>query len=339
MAVDQQPPASVVDANGEPRFGLYRGAPERVDLERLAGKYGRGALYRFAHRKRWRWAMVATPRVLVAFAIADLSYAANAFVLAADVDERKVLIDRGFLGLPRLSVAVGDRPARDHSWFRGPGIEAVIRPALAGSSIGVRVRTSGFDLAAEMDATAVPSVTLIAPVTDGGMVNVTQKASALPVTGEVRTPGRTYSLDGGLGGFDYTNGLLARHTEWRWAFTTGRSDDGHTIGLNLVEGFNEAGAASENVLWVDGAILALGHARFEFDRGSTLSPWRVTTRDGSVDLEFEPIGQHREERNLIIARSSFVQPFGTFHGTVRTPSGPLHVSALPGVVEDQRVTW
>ena len=173
----------------------------------------------------------------------------------------------------------------------------------------------------------------------GGTVNVTQKSAGLLARGSVSVADRTYQLDGGFGGFDYTNGLLGRRTMWRWAFATGRAEDGRVVGFNLVQGFNEGDAGTENVVWADGLPTIVGGAHFTFDAVATTSPWRIVTEDGNVDLTFEPIGEHREERNLLVARSHFVQVFGTFQGTLNPGTGPVRVSGLPGVTEDQDVVW
>ena len=55
------------------------------------------------------------------------------------------------------------------------------------------------------------------------LFNATEKLVLLPTVGEVIARGKHYSLDGGLGGLDFTFGFLARRTQWRWAFALGRA--------------------------------------------------------------------------------------------------------------------
>lgn len=342
LAPVSPPPApdSAVDDLGAPRFGVYQGWLGRVGFDRLNGPYRRGWLYRLAHAKKWQWVMVSTCDLIAGVAIVDLGYAANAFAFAADLPGRRMLVDESFLGLPRLSVKVGDRPGEGaEATFRGPG--ASIRFVRAEGSpwyrLGVRTRDLLID--ADLDAAAAPPpLVLIAPI-PGGTVNATQKANGVPTRGRVECLGRRYVLDGGFGGCDYTNGLLARHTSWRWAFATGNADDGRPVGLDFTHGFNEAAGLSENAVWIGGSLRRIGPIAFEFDPAETLKPWRVRSEDGRVDLVFDPVGQHREGRNLIVARSHFVQALGTFRGTVNAAGAAVKISALPGVCEDQRVTW
>jgi hypothetical protein len=334
------PPPSVIDESGAPRFGKYLGPIGLVDLSGLRGGWRRGALYRYTHRKKWLWFMIATPQVAVASAVVDASYAANGFLIAADLEKRTLRCDRGALGVPWISVAVADRANEGaDARFTWPGlnIRASRKPGTDVYVIRARVRDLSLD--AELDAGGAPApLTVVAPVT-GGTVNVTQKLAQLPVRGTVRLGDRTYSLEGGFGGFDYTSGLLARHTAWRWAFATGRDADGGGVAFNLVTGINDTDAASENVVWVDGVAVPVGRVDFQFDAAATTSPWRIASDDGIVDLVFDPIGEHREDRDLGLVRSHFVQVIGTFKGTIDALGRSRRVSMLAGVTEDQDVIW
>jgi hypothetical protein len=105
------------------------------------------------------------------------------------------------------------------------------------------------------------------------------------------------------------------------------------------EGINSA-VPGENAIWFGDAPAYLPDVRFTFDRDQPLSPWRIKSDDGSVDLAFHAAGMHREQRNLIVAKSRFAQVAGEFTGKLRGPDGrSVEVVALPGVVEDQFVRW
>lgn len=333
-------PTGIADELGAPRFGAYAGELARADLGMLRGSWRRGPVYRLTHHKSWRWYMVASREVLVAFALVDAGFAANGFVLAVDLTERRVLVDRGVLGIPGLSVHVGDHPNEGtRARFAARGMAVRIARPPRSSVFSLAVTADDLSLDAELDVRGAPMpLVLVAPV-PGGTINVTQKAAGLAARGVARWNGRDYPLDAGVGGSDYTSGLLAHRTAWRWAFATGRADDGRVVGVNLVQGFNEGDAGSENVVWIADRPSVVGAARFMFDAADLATPWTIVTDDGKVHLTFEPIGQHREDRNLIIARSRFVQVAGTFEGTIDGGTGLVRVSGLPGVTEDQDVAW
>jgi hypothetical protein len=155
----------------------------------------------------------------------------------------------------------------------------------------------------------------------------------LRTSGYASVNGRRFDLDGYSASLDYTNGLLARKTAWRWA--SAHSPD---VGFNLQAGFNGAG---ENVLWLHGKMILLGAAQFEFDPKRPMQSWRVFTDDGLLDLTFEPHGARRENKNLLVAASFYIQPIGVFSGQVRAHinDAPTMVSNLLGVTEDHRARW
>jgi hypothetical protein len=343
-------PASLATASGEPRFGTYQGELSRVDLGQLKGPWAPSATTsRLLKRKRWHYTLAATPEVMALFAVVDVGYSANSFAVALDLQEQRVLCDVSFLGAPGPLAEVGDRP--------GPGLSASFR-TLGGRltarrgeederyklEVDVsRLRTGSlqhFQWNGELlVAGSPPALTVIAPVEGDGFVNVTQKRNGLLAVGSLEAGGKRYRLDGGVGGTDYTQGYLARHTRWRWAFAAGRLADGTPIGLNLVEGFNEGGQANENALFLGDKLYPLGRARFTYDKADLLQPWHLTTLDGAVDLHFKPLHVHREDHDFKVVVSHFAQPLGLFEGTVRVGGHTYTLSRVPGVTEDQDMLW
>ncbi|TQF16157.1 DUF2804 domain-containing protein [Myxococcus llanfairpwllgwyngyllgogerychwyrndrobwllllantysiliogogogochensis] len=343
-------PASVATSQGEPRFGTYQGELPEVDLPKLLGRWAPARATRLLKRKRWHYTFVATPEVAALFAVVDLGYSSSAFAVALDLAARKPLCDVSFLGAPGPMLSLGDKPGAGLSAsFRTLGGKLAIRRGETDERYQVevdvsRVRTGSlntFQWAGELlVAGGPPALTVIAPVQGDGLVNVTMKRNGLLSFGSLEAGGKRFRLDGGVGGIDYTQGYLARHTAWRWAFAAGRLADGTPVGLNLVEGFNESNTeANENALWLGDRLYPLARARFEYDTKDLLAPWRLTTVDGAVDLRFQPFYVHREERNLRLIISHFAQPVGFFEGTVTVGGQTLQLSNVPGVTEDQDMLW
>jgi hypothetical protein len=169
------------------------------------------------------------------------------------------------------------------------------------------------------------------------LFNATEKMVLLPSVGEVIAGGRHYSLEGGLGGLDFTCGFLARKTAWRWAFALGRARSAQRVAFNLVQGF--VGPA-ECAVWVDGEIYPVSGGVVTYDEKDPWKPWHVRTEGGELDLRFEPGALHAEEHDFRVVASRFIQPAGSFSGTVRLPGrDPLELDRVLGVVEDQEVVW
>jgi hypothetical protein len=201
----------------------------------------------------------------------------------------------------------------------------------------VRLATKGLELDVVLDASgAPPAIGAIAEVAPNRF-DATEKRALLGVRGTLRVDGRTQVLDGGLAGYDFTSGLLARRTRWRWGFALGRDATGEPFAFNLVEGFVGEG---ECALWTRGELVPMAEGRFQFDAAKPSDPWTVGTADGATRLSMTPGEVHAEQREMLVLRSRFVQPCGEWSGTIALAERPpLVVGRALGVTEDQDVTW
>lgn len=278
---------------------------------------------------------IASDELLLAFAAVDVGYASNAFAFAFDARSQKLLANDTSLG-PPLAACVSRGPDRTAS-YKMLGASIHIGDAPRSQSISVDVRMRGIEIRAELDAKgAPPPISAIGPVPDG-VVNMTEKRALLPTKGEAVIAGRRVELRDAVAGYDYTNGLLARHTQWRWAFALGRAKSGERVAFNLVEGFvGEAECAA----WVDGDLYPLAEGRFVFNPNEPLAPWGVRTTDGGLDLSFRPGGAHTENRDYVALVSRFVQVAGTYSGKLSIEGkGELELCDVLGVTEDQDMLW
>jgi len=341
-------PSSVEDPGGAPRFGTYQGALDIVDLKRLRGSYALGPLARLTSRKKWVYGFCATQEVAALFAMVDLGYSSNAFAMAVDFTTGRVLADGTALGL-RGMASVNGHPAGglDASFTHPSGRWHASRgfgedSYRANVTLGMPSLFSSPKMKLDVEfvaAGAAPALTVIAPV-DGGIVNVTQKAAGLLTRGTLMAEGRTFHLDGGVGGLDYTHGYLARETSWRWAFVCGRLDDGTPLAINLVEGFNESrDDVNENAIWLGDRLIPVDRARFTYNASAILDGWSVRTVDGVLDLKFKPWAAHQELRDLKLVKSAFKQPVGQWEGEVKLDGRTYTFKNAPGVAEDQSVLW
>ncbi len=332
MTVDQAAaalaaaPGSIVGPDGRPALGRFAGLGHGFDWGRLAPPHARNPLWRRLHHKRWHYVALATERIFCAVAIVDLGWMSTCFGYAFDRGDGDMMANFSEDGLPgRFSARLAD-DAGGTSSFERRATRIEIGPD------GLTLRCPWL----EIDATFAPAhspLLLATGLVPGGAVHATQKSGGLALDGEVRTWRDEYALGGGVASFDYSNGLLPRETAWRWA-----SAHDLALGFNLQAGYF---GACENALWLDGALHPLGPARFIVDRKDPMAPWHVFTEDDCLDVVFTPDGARRQDRNLRIAASRYVQPVGTFTGWVRsTPEGPKRpVERLAGVTEDHFSRW
>lgn len=325
-------PRRVVE-RGAPLLGRYAGRIDEIDWSALEGSYSRSRLWTRLHHKRWQYVGIGSSEVYVGVAIVDLGWSVTAFAYVFDRLRRRIMADWSQDGLPGLSGWVSNQPVQGaRARFRGPGACLSLRHQ-PNDILALEVKTPVMAMQIEMAlGQAAPFLLAVGPI-EGGVVHATQKSSALPVRGWVEVEESRWDLAQAVACLDSSNGLLARDTSWRWACA-----HSHELGFNLQEGYF---GGQENALWLQGELIPLGCAHFEFDASQPLSPWHIRTDDGLLDLTFHPEGARSDDRDLLIAASHYVQPVGTFHGTVRRSmdNAPVKVEGLLGVTEDHRSRW
>lgn len=329
MSLPAAPP-SLPGPDGQPLFGRYAGQTGAIDWSRLAAPFARGPLWRRLHHKRWHYVALCTERVFCAVAIVDLGWAGTAFAYAFDRDDGDMLANFSQDGLPGRAARLADHAGGSSRFEAGN-----TRIALDSDGAGrheLSLRCDFLEIDAAFGPGASPLLLASGPVARGS-AHATQKSSGMPLTGEVRTWREEYDLAGGVASFDYSNGLLARQTAWRWA-------SAHTLemGFNLQAGYF---GGHENALWLDGEVHALAPAHFLYDSSDPLSQWHIFTEDDLLELYFTPEGARRDNKKTLLAASRYLQPVGTFSGWVRSaPDQPKRiVTRMMGVTEDHASRW
>ncbi len=189
----------------------------------------------------------------------------------------------------------------------------------------LRVRDNGvaLDLALDED-TGIEAL-----CTHGQAYVWTRKQAGIPARG-------TVALDGGppreieaLAVVDDTAGYHARVTEWRWAAGVGVDPVGTPLAFNLVEGVNDPPTGSERAVWVAGQPHEVAAIHFAADLS------QIESGDGS-QLRFTAVARRSRRENLLLVRSDYRAPFGTFSGTL---PGGVELAHGVGVVEHHRARW
>ncbi|MEN2426786.1 DUF2804 domain-containing protein [Chromobacterium vaccinii] len=321
-------PLRLTAPDGRAAFGVYQGIVPELSWRTLA-LTPLQRLSRKLHHKRWQYAALAHDDFLIAAAVVDVGWNGTAFAYLFDRKRGKVVAAASANGLPGIGVSMADRAFGD-ARFRLPGKRFAF--ARAGDVLRLSVACCELSLDAEIDLSAMPPVlAVVAPA--NYLAHSTHKSGGLPARGEARCAAGRYDLSAATASLDYSNGLLARETRWRWA-----SAHGAGIGFNLQQGYM---GREENAVWLGGRLWRVGAATFDYQADNPLAPWRIRSDDGMVDLTFTPEGARREDKNLIVAASRYVQPVGRFDGELIDPdSGTRHaVRALAGVTEDHVSRW
>lgn len=144
---------------------------------------------------------------------------------------------------------------------------------------------------------------------------------------EIRIGDRRLAASG-RGIEDESAGYHPRHTSWCWSAGAGQATDGREIAWNLVSGINDPPVNSERVVWVGGEPQEPGPVEFDGLDG-------VAFDDGSR-VGFVAEAERRRKENLLLVRSSYRQPFGSFTGSL---PGGIELEGALGVMEKHDATW
>jgi hypothetical protein len=248
--------------------------------------------------KRWRWVGVFDERLLLCAAFARVGGVAQSWWAVWD-REAGALRER----------TVSWRPGRVVGFARG------------------RVSVRDGDVAIELELDEGGGVETVCP--HGAQYVWTRKQGGVRARGAVRLGHERIAVDA-RAIVDDTAGYHARETAWRWCAGVGVAADGRAAAWNLVEGVNDPPVRSERTLWVDGEPPR--------EAGPVVVAAKLDRVDGAggTALRFTREAARERRERLGPVRSDYVQPFGTFAGTL---PGGLELCEGLGVMEDHRAWW
>jgi hypothetical protein len=210
------------------------------------------------------------------------------------------------------AVALPDGTLREGASIGRGGVE------MAGS--GVRVAAPGVRI--DLDLQESGGVETASPA--GGSYIWTRKQAAVPCSGAVTLGGARREITGYCAFVDESAGYHERHTAWKWSAGVGRTDDGRRVGWNLVTGVHDSPEHSERTVWLDGRPREVEAVEFAADLSEV------------GGLRFTEWAAREDHTNLLLFRSDYRQPFGTFSG--RLPGG-IRLEEGYGVMEEHDVWW
>ena len=180
-----------------------------------------------------------------------------------------------------------------------------------------------FESQLQLDLTLeeVAGVEAICP--SGSSYAWTRKQGGVPARGTIALEGQPRVIDS-RAIIDDTAAYYGRHTSWSWSAGLGVGRDGRSLAWNLVSGVNDPPANSERTIWLDGQAHEAPPVTFAPDLSAV----------NGLRFHAEAVREHRQ--NLLIARSSYRQPFGTFSGFL--PDG-TELAEGYGVMEEHDVWW
>lgn len=176
--------------------------------------------------------------------------------------------------------------------------------------------------------TLVPFGEAVNVVSRHGASWIWTRKTLVRATGTVALAGRIRNVDA-TALVDDSAGYHARATDWEWSAGIGTLTDGRPVAWNLVDGVHDAADGSERSVWIAGRPHEVGPVTF----APALD--RVAFADGDA-LAFNAEAVRERHDHAGPLRSDYVQPFGTFTGTL-PGAGALAVGF--GVMERHSARW
>lgn len=162
------------------------------------------------------------------------------------------------------------------------------------------------------------------------------KINCMPAEGKFTLGDRKFSFskEKDFGALDWGRGVWTYKNRWYWSSASG-SLNGNSFGFNLGYGFTDRTPASENVLLFQNKIHKLDLVEFHIDTGNYMNPWKFTSNDKRLELDFTPMVDRNSSLNLGILKSIQHQVFGYFNGTAVLDDGTVvQVKNFLGFAED-----
>jgi hypothetical protein len=189
-----------------------------------------------------------------------------------------------------------------------------------------RVRVSDGRVELDIELAESEGIETVCP--SGESYAWTRKQGGVRARGAVAIDGRLRPVDA-RAVIDDSAGYHERRVSWRWSAGVGAAEDGRLLAWNLVTGINDPARDSERTMWVDGEPSEVGPNTFAED----LTALEFAEGGG---LRFSPEAERSRHENMVLVRSSYRQPFGTFTG--RLPGG-IELAQGFGVMEEHDVRW
>jgi hypothetical protein len=128
---------------------------------------------------------------------------------------------------------------------------------------------------------------------------------------------------------DNNAGYHRRHTRWYWSGGAGYDVQGRPAAWSVIVGLNDSPQDSERTVWLDGIPHEVGPVTFADDLSAL-----AFAESGELRFMEEAVRQRQD--NLLLIRSSYRQPFGTFSGTL---PGGVELREAYGVMEFHEAWW
>lgn len=166
------------------------------------------------------------------------------------------------------------------------------------------------------------TMVIATPWEQKGRFYYNQKINCMRAEGFAEYRGKRYEFcpDRHFGTLDWGRGVWTYDNTWFWG--SGNCDvNGHAFGFNIGYGFGDTKAATENVIFYDGAAHKIEDVTFVIPADDYCKPWKFTSSDGRFEMDFKPILDRSACLDYKLIITDQHQVFGRMSGTAVLDDG------------------
>jgi hypothetical protein len=185
------------------------------------------------------------------------------------------------------------------------------------------------------------SVAIARPFEGEGQFFYENKIFGMPATGSATVNGQHYTLPAGDAWaiFDWGRGIWPAESKWFWGQAAGKVGE-RQVAINLGWGYGDDSRGTCNAILVDGKLHKLDIVEATFDANDRMQPWRFTSNDGRLTLDFQPIYNQHSKQDVGFAKAELYKIHGRYSGTLVLDDGTkLEVKDLLGFAEHMEQRW
>lgn len=197
----------------------------------------------------------------------------------------------------------------------------------------------------ELDgASTPPPLSVSAPLPSSSRLGAASSGAAMytykcvyPTSGMLRIGDDEYTFDPrrDLAIVDEHRSSLPYRTRWVWG-TFATHVGGTVVAANFAHRPRVPGSEDESCLWAPTAAEPLTDVDFAHDPSDPLAPWQIRSRDGRLDVTFDPLNREEVRRQLGVFAIDYFMLQGVYSGTVSVAGRTCEVAGAHGVCERMR---
>lgn len=211
-------------------------------------------------------------------------------------------------------------------------------------SIKKLINNQDFECDINLDETNKKSMVIATPFSKKRHFYYNQKINCLKAKGRFSLGAFCHNFSkSATGVLDWGRGVWTYKNLWYWSSLSALQDN-HYIGFNLGYGFGNTTNASENMFFYDDEAYKLDDVKFIIPKNNKnkddfLSAWKIVSKNGDIDLKFNPIMDRKDYTSIGLISSDQHQVFGYFNGYITVEGKTFFIKNLLGFAEKVKNKW